>query len=160
MGVMKIIFGLILGLCLVVTGKAQILLGTDIAVNISVEVANPQVKEIVSKDLSKILQTLNNDIVIVGGESSYLVKLQVLEIKSSPTEEPKYVISTFITTKEYAAPRRTEPAALIDQFLGHNLVYCYNHQLTENIREIAVFADSQIQISETGKYLRRRAPSS
>lgn len=153
---MKVILGLILCLCFVGVSKGQILLGTDIAVKISVEAENSKIKENLSKDLAKILPTLNNDIVIVGGEGSYLIKIQVMEIKSLSNAEPQYAISTIITAKEYAESRRNKASEVINQFLDSKLVISSADQLKDQINEIAAFANSQIHDSENSKYLRRK----
>lgn len=109
MSPMKITLGLILFLCFAATANGQILLGTDIAVHISIEAENQELKNTFSKDLSKKLSALDQDIVVVGGEGAYLVKVQIMEIKSSTDAEPGYVISTIVTSEEYAATRRNEP---------------------------------------------------
>lgn len=151
---MKIIFGLILGMCFACASNGQILLGTDIAVKLTVEAENPQLKESIAKDLSKQLYALNRDIVIVGGEGTFLVKVQVIEIKSSEKLSPDYVLSTIITTNEYAASRHNKPAELIDRLLGDSLLLVTEDQLKEQLKQIAIFAEAKIKMGNDSKYLR------
>ena len=148
---MKIILGLILGLCFAGLANGQILLGTDIAVNLSVEAESSKIRETVIKGISTNFWAMDKNIVIVGGSATYLVKVQIMEVKSSPGSKSNYVYSTIVTTNEYAARRNNAPE-LIDWLLGNSLFVSDIDQLTENISEIATFANSKIQLGENRRY--------
>ena len=129
------------------------MLGTDIAVNISVEAENPRVRETLSKSLSANLRALNRDIVVLEGSATYLVNVRVMEIKSGSDAAPGYVFSTIVTVKEYAT-RRNKPAELVDRLLDSSMILSDPDQLEETIKNIAAFAASNISAAENRRYMR------